>query len=123
MSPAAVGARSSMDMDQPSPVPATAASPDGLAALATLNARPAPAPKRRPDGTLLLTEENSYEALGFAFPSWKKWFILTTIFIVQLSMNWNAAIYGNAIPGLKVPGRLILRDRDASDCGRVAGYL
>jgi MFS family permease len=38
--------------------------------------------------------------LGFAFPSRKKWLILTVIFWVQISMNYNAAIYANAVPGM-----------------------
>ena len=38
--------------------------------------------------------------LGFSFPSIKKWSILTAIFIVQISMNFNAAIYGNAVSGM-----------------------
>lgn len=48
----------------------------------------------------ILTEEDAYAALGFEFPRWKKWAILTSVFIVQLSMNFNAAIYSTAIPGL-----------------------
>jgi MFS family permease len=38
--------------------------------------------------------------LGFAFSSRKKWIILTVIFWVQISMNYNAAIYANAVPGM-----------------------
>lgn len=30
-----------------------------------------------------LTEDDCYDELGFSFPSWKKWYILTIIFIVQ----------------------------------------
>lgn len=79
---------------------------DGLAALAAINTptaatKPEPKPELQPDGRYKLTEEAGYKHTGFSFPSWKKWWIITTIFIVQLSMNWNAAIYGNAIPGLK----------------------
>ena len=73
-----------------------AAAPDGLAALAAVNEKPA-----RPPGPYVLTEEDAYDHLGFSFAPLKKWGILTTIFVVQLSMNWNAAIYANAVPGLK----------------------
>ncbi|KAM0716756.1 hypothetical protein Q7P37_008201 [Cladosporium fusiforme] len=38
--------------------------------------------------------------LGFAFPTTKKWAILTVIFWVQISMNYNAAIYANAVKGM-----------------------
>lgn len=48
-----------------------------------------------------LTEEECYDELGFGFPSWKKWYILTVIFIVQVSMNFNTSLYSNAIPGIQ----------------------
>ena len=41
----------------------------------------------RDDGKVELTEEDAWEATGFAFPTWKKWMILTVIFSVQSSMN------------------------------------
>lgn len=100
-------ARSSLETDSLAPAPLNIpfqSSKDGLAALAAINTAPpipAKSPRRLPDGRVLLTEESHYKATAFTFPTWKKWSILTTIFIVQLSMNWNAAIYGNAIPGLK----------------------
>lgn len=37
----------------------------------------------------ILTEEDAYEHLGFSFPPWKKWAILTSIFVVQISMNFG----------------------------------
>jgi len=54
----------------------------------------------------VLTEEDSYEATGFAFTRAKKYLILTSVFLVQLSMNYNAAIYSTAIPGLAEQFRL-----------------
>lgn len=44
----------------------------------------AAAPQRK-----LLREEDpvAYSKLGFSFPSWKKWSILSVIFYVQVSMN------------------------------------
>ncbi|CAK4012316.1 major facilitator superfamily transporter [Lecanosticta acicola] len=48
-----------------------------------------------------LTEDDCYEELGFCFPTWKKWYILTIIFIVQVSMNFNTSLYSNAIPGIE----------------------
>jgi len=47
-----------------------------------------------------LTEDDCYDELGFSFPNWKKWYILTVIFIVQVSMNFNTSLYSNAIPGI-----------------------
>ena len=98
-------ARSSVEMEQANRPAAAAPSQakDGLAALARINTPAAPAlqPAPRADGKVVLTEIAGYKHTGFAFPWWKKWGIITSIFVVQLSMNWNAAIYGNAIPGLK----------------------
>ena len=47
-----------------------------------------------------ITEEDCYDELGYGFPSWKKWTILTIIFMVQVSMNFNTSLYSNAIPGI-----------------------
>ncbi|KAL4882258.1 major facilitator superfamily domain-containing protein [Aspergillus karnatakaensis] len=56
--------------------------------------------KVRPDGKRELTEDDAYDALGFSFPSYKKWTILTVIFTVQMSMNFNSSTYANAVHGL-----------------------
>ncbi|MCJ1378715.1 hypothetical protein MMC17_001814 [Xylographa soralifera] len=47
-----------------------------------------------------LTEEECYDELGFSFPSWRKWMILTIIFLVQTSMNFNTSLYSNALGGI-----------------------
>ncbi|PHH83096.1 hypothetical protein CDD82_3631 [Ophiocordyceps australis] len=47
-----------------------------------------------------ITEDDCYEELGYCFPTWKKWYILTVIFWVQVSMNFNTSLYSNAIPGI-----------------------
>ena len=47
-----------------------------------------------------ITEDDCYEELGFSYPVWKKWYILTIIFIVQVSMNFNTALYSNAVGGI-----------------------
>lgn len=47
-----------------------------------------------------ITEEDCYDELGFSWPSWKKWYVLTVIFIVQVSMNFNTALYSNAVGGI-----------------------
>ena len=51
-------------------------------------------------GRVVLTEQEAYHVLGFSFSSTQKWLILTSVFIVQISMNFNAAIYGNAGAGM-----------------------
>lgn len=58
-------------------------------------------PAEREDGKRVLSEQAGYEYLGFKFSTRKKWLILTTVFIVQLSMNFNAAVYANSVPGLR----------------------
>ncbi|KAK6413923.1 hypothetical protein LTR95_017798 [Oleoguttula sp. CCFEE 5521] len=47
-----------------------------------------------------LEEETCYGATAFAFDTWKKWLILTAVFYCQISMNFNAAIYANGVPGM-----------------------
>ncbi|KAL4787035.1 major facilitator superfamily domain-containing protein [Aspergillus varians] len=56
--------------------------------------------KLHPDGKRELTEDDAYDKLGFTFPEHKKWTILTVIFIVQMSMNFNSSTYSNAVSGL-----------------------
>ena len=51
-------------------------------------------------GKIELTEEECYDELGFSFPTWRKWMILTVIFLVQTSMNFNTSLYSNAIGGI-----------------------
>ncbi|CAD6499395.1 BgTH12-03511 [Blumeria graminis f. sp. triticale] len=54
-----------------------------------------------PDDTKLeITEDMCYEELGYSFPTWKKWTVLSVIFLVQVSMNFNTSLYSNAIPGI-----------------------
>ncbi|KAE8350639.1 MFS multidrug transporter [Aspergillus coremiiformis] len=47
-----------------------------------------------------LTEEECYDQLGYAFPSWRKWMIISVIFLVQVSMNFNTSLYSNALTGI-----------------------
>ncbi|KAI9924311.1 hypothetical protein AWENTII_002976 [Aspergillus wentii] len=51
----------------------------------------------RTDGKRELTEDDCYDKLGFSFPWYKKWAILTVIFTVQLSMNFNSSVYSNVV--------------------------
>jgi hypothetical protein len=47
-----------------------------------------------------LKEEDCEGELGFAFSSRKKWWILTVIFLVQTSMNFNTSLYSNGLLGI-----------------------
>lgn len=58
------------------------------------------AEKVRSDGKRELTEDDCYDKLGFSFPWYKKWLILTVIFTVQMSMNFNTSVYPNAVTPL-----------------------
>ncbi|KAL8921584.1 MAG: hypothetical protein Q9172_003943 [Xanthocarpia lactea] len=53
-----------------------------------------------PDERIEITEEDCYEELGFCFTTAKKWTILSVIFLVQVSMNFNTSLYSNAVPGI-----------------------
>lgn len=44
-----------------------------------------------------LTEEACYDKLGYSWPWWKKWTILIVIFLVQVSMNFNASFYADDV--------------------------
>ena len=46
-----------------------------------------------------LTEEAAFDKTGFAYPRWKKWLVITVIFVIQSSMNFNASVYANAVNG------------------------
>ncbi|KAL9620720.1 MAG: hypothetical protein Q9160_004733 [Pyrenula sp. 1 TL-2023] len=49
---------------------------------------------------IMITEEDCFDELGFSFPEWKKWTILTVIFLVQVSMNFNTSLYSNGLIGI-----------------------
>ncbi|KAL8671181.1 MAG: hypothetical protein Q9168_004316 [Polycauliona sp. 1 TL-2023] len=53
-----------------------------------------------PDERIEITEEDCYTELGFCFPEIKKWTILSIIFLVQVSMNFNTSLYSNAVHGI-----------------------
>lgn len=76
---------------------------DGLPASEKANSIVSVAPLGTLDpvtGKRILTEESGYEYLGFVWSTQKKWLILTSIFIVQISMNFNAAVYANSVGGM-----------------------
>lgn len=54
----------------------------------------------RTDGRIELTEADCYDKLGFSYTSFKKWTILSVIFVIQCSMNFNAGVYANGVTAL-----------------------
>ncbi|KAG6281952.1 hypothetical protein E4U48_005693 [Claviceps purpurea] len=67
---------------------------------ADANANGAPLEKLGTYDKYEITEDDCYSELGYSFSNWKKWYILTVIFWVQVSMNFNTSLYSNAIPGM-----------------------
>lgn len=49
------------------------------------------------DSRIEIQEGDCEHKLASSFPTWKKWTILSVVFVVQVSMNFNASIYANAI--------------------------
>ncbi|KAF2865935.1 major facilitator superfamily domain-containing protein [Massariosphaeria phaeospora] len=50
------------------------------------------------NGKHVLTEEEGFEKTAYAWSDRKKWILLTVVALTQMSMNFNAAIYSNAVP-------------------------
>ncbi|KAL8841849.1 MAG: hypothetical protein Q9176_003036 [Flavoplaca citrina] len=67
-----------------------------------------------PDERIEITEEDCYDELGFCFPTLKKWTILSIIFLVQVSMNFNTSLYSNAVPGISEEFHV---SKQAARCG------
>ena len=57
--------------------------------------------KKGSDEKRELTEDDCYDELGYSFSTLKKWSILTIIFLVQTSMNFNSSLYSNALDGIE----------------------
>ncbi|KAI0967322.1 MFS general substrate transporter [Xylaria arbuscula] len=55
---------------------------------------------RAQTGKRELKEEDCENELGYAFSEKKKWWILTVIFLVQTSMNFNTSLYSNGLEGI-----------------------
>ena len=53
-----------------------------------------------PERTILGEEDCDQADLACGFSEWKKWTIITTIVLVQISMNLNTSLYSNAIKGI-----------------------
>jgi len=60
----------------------------------------APVTKVKSPEMIEITEEDCWDQLGYSFPTYKKWTILSIIFLVQVSMNFNTSLYSNAIGGI-----------------------
>ena len=54
----------------------------------------------RTDGKVELLDTDCYEKLGFSYSDLKKWTILSVIFVVQSSMNFNASVYASSVTSI-----------------------
>ncbi|KAF2145731.1 uncharacterized protein K452DRAFT_221095 [Aplosporella prunicola CBS 121167] len=55
----------------------------------------------RREVTISEDDEETYKELPYCWPAWYRWYILTVIFVIQCSMNFNASIYGNGVGGME----------------------
>lgn len=55
-----------------------------------------------PDHRVELEECDCEDSLAMSFKTWRKWMILSVVFLVQVSMNFNTSIYANVIGPLAV---------------------
>ncbi|KAF2475256.1 MFS general substrate transporter, partial [Lindgomyces ingoldianus] len=46
----------------------------------------------------VLSNEDAFEKTAYAWSTWKKWILLTVVALCQTSMNFNTAVYSNAVP-------------------------
>lgn len=53
-----------------------------------------------PDDRIELTEDMCYDKLGYSFSEKRKWLIISVIFMVQVSMNFNTSLYSNGLSGI-----------------------
>lgn len=81
----------------PSPADSSDAPPSSENPPTNDKAKPA---TTREDGKIEIKEEDAQDNLGYSFSPFRKWIILTVIFWVQVSMNFNTSIYSNAVEPL-----------------------
>ncbi|KAK6078487.1 major facilitator superfamily transporter [Seiridium cupressi] len=54
----------------------------------------------KPDNKKELKEADEYANLGYSYPTWKKWGILTVMFLIQISINLNASLYASGVDNI-----------------------
>lgn len=52
------------------------------------------------DDRVELKERDAYDKLGYSYPTWRKWLILSVMFYIQISINLNASMYASAVTGI-----------------------
>ncbi|TEA20731.1 putative efflux pump kojT [Colletotrichum sidae] len=79
-------------------------------------------PQYTPDGKRIITEDECYDVLGYSWPAWKKWMLLSSIFIVQVSMNFNTSVYPSAVTPLSEHFHVSEQAVRASQCAFLVLY-
>ncbi|KAF4998307.1 hypothetical protein FDECE_11824 [Fusarium decemcellulare] len=70
---------------------------EGSASHDSLAAPKSNQPEYTPDGKRIISEDECYHLLGYSWPAWKKWMLLSSIFAVQVSMNFNTSVFPSAV--------------------------
>ncbi|KAF4460888.1 major facilitator superfamily transporter [Fusarium albosuccineum] len=70
---------------------------EGSASHDSLAAPKSNQPEYTPDGKRIVSEDECYHLLGYSWPAWKKWMLLSSIFAVQVSMNFNTSVFPSAV--------------------------
>lgn len=73
---------------------------DGIAELAINEKGEKDAHLENQSGRVILTEDMCYDRLGYSFSEKRKWTIISVIFLVQVSMNFNTSLYSNGLGGI-----------------------
>lgn len=122
---------SSSDKAAPAPKPEPDADQD-VAGAVSQESRPA-MPRERssmpprppaftPDGKRIITEEECEHVIGYSWPSWKKWMLLSSIFAVQMSMNFNTSVYPSVVTPLSIEFGVSEQAARAGQCAFLVAY-
>jgi len=74
--------------------------------------------RKNPGNKIELTEVAAWGKLGYSFPTWRKWMILSVMFYIQISMNPNASLYANGVSKISASSRRPVTET----WGRSSGY-
>ncbi|KJZ76812.1 hypothetical protein HIM_03689 [Hirsutella minnesotensis 3608] len=78
--------------------------------------------ERTVDGKKIINEDECHSRLGCSWPSWKKWALLSTIFAVQTSMNFNTSLYPSAVEPLSEHFGVSMQAARASQAAFLIAY-
>ncbi|TKW54874.1 putative transporter [Colletotrichum tanaceti] len=79
-------------------------------------------PEYTANGKRVMTEDECYHLLGYSWPAWKKWMLLSSIFAVQVSMNFNTSVYPSAVTPLSEAFHVSEQAARAGQCAFLVLY-